>query len=773
MDNSAGKTQHDFNLAARKAEQSALRRYQATEWLQGLVGPLGISNQPSEKEFISCLRSGLVLCNAINKIQPGSVQKVVENHSPSESPASDSQPLPAFQYFENVKNFLVAAEELKLTTFEAPVLERDNLESGSSAKVVDCILELKALHDWKQMNGGYGFNKPPRSPFVMLTAGKINSKVSEETSLDPHRRLSMTSSCYKKAPAESETQNLEELIVATLAQCMVDKKENIEANLLASIRSRNPAAIKILCKNMLSCLKEQGQRKMQPEVKPTLGDLLREECDVHLRTTKVMESSSIIGTNKRYGACLEKGYCNHEKLLMMQENELSILKSLLSRTKEEFEDLQSQLQTDMKILESQVQEMSTAALGYQKVVKENENLHKKVQVLKGGLEKTLKIVDFSPEEAELQKELESLKMALSKKELQSSEMSVLMEIKSPSGKSKSVTEAKLLHSASTVITPPHRRLGIENRSTQKLEKSSSVRNLSVENRSTQKVEKSSSVRRLSTGTSSMVKLGKAQEPKGPNYVFEKAEAISKRIPHHSRRLSSDSGQQAQTAYLEDQMVLKTPSVQNRIGRLSLEGQRYVSKNSVISERSGLPQAAMSASKPKVFTSKGDFRPEVSRHMAPRSPLYPGSGSHMVRLEKERKVPSFLEPPATPEALYTRSQLMIESLESQTASMKATVNGKTSQIKKSLRAIGKLINGSEKRNTGKQMETTFDATNGMHMKLPVSRDARMLRRQSLAQTWPPVTSRTPSFGVISSGNRLSLARTPSPVRASDKSPRRWL
>lgn len=51
--------------------------------------------------------------------------KVVDSHLPSESPSSDSsQPLPAFQYFENVKNFLVAAEELKLTTFEAPVLER-------------------------------------------------------------------------------------------------------------------------------------------------------------------------------------------------------------------------------------------------------------------------------------------------------------------------------------------------------------------------------------------------------------------------------------------------------------------------------------------------------------------------------------------------------------------------------------------------------------------------------------------------------------------------
>lgn len=43
------------------------------------MGPLGIPDQPSEKEFISCLRNGILLCNMINKIQPGSVQKVITN----------------------------------------------------------------------------------------------------------------------------------------------------------------------------------------------------------------------------------------------------------------------------------------------------------------------------------------------------------------------------------------------------------------------------------------------------------------------------------------------------------------------------------------------------------------------------------------------------------------------------------------------------------------------------------------------------------------------
>jgi hypothetical protein len=32
--------------------------------------------------------------------------------------------LPAYQYFENIRNFLVAVEELKLPTFEASDLER-------------------------------------------------------------------------------------------------------------------------------------------------------------------------------------------------------------------------------------------------------------------------------------------------------------------------------------------------------------------------------------------------------------------------------------------------------------------------------------------------------------------------------------------------------------------------------------------------------------------------------------------------------------------------
>lgn len=50
--------------------------------------------------------------------------KVVDNQVAAQSFTWDSQPLPAYQYFENVRNFLVAAEELKLPAFEASDLER-------------------------------------------------------------------------------------------------------------------------------------------------------------------------------------------------------------------------------------------------------------------------------------------------------------------------------------------------------------------------------------------------------------------------------------------------------------------------------------------------------------------------------------------------------------------------------------------------------------------------------------------------------------------------
>lgn len=83
------------------------------------------------------------------------------------------------------------------------------MEAGSSAKVVDCILELKAFNEWKQMSGGKGFYKPQRSPLVMHSVGKIHSLVAGANSLGAHRQLDMTANNIKQVPAEIEKQKLE------------------------------------------------------------------------------------------------------------------------------------------------------------------------------------------------------------------------------------------------------------------------------------------------------------------------------------------------------------------------------------------------------------------------------------------------------------------------------------------------------------------------------------------------------------------------------------
>lgn len=316
-------------------------------------------------------------------------------------------------------------------------------------------------------------------------------------------------------------------------------------------------------------------------------------------------------------------------------------------------------------------------------------------------------------------QLESLKKELSNRKLQSPEVNVLKENRSPSDKPKLVT-------SQTPLRP--RRLSIETSSAIRSEKAHAnkpketksllpgasaemtppSRGLNIENRYTPTTKKSPRVRRLSIGTSSVVKLEKAKETgaKETNNVLEKAQANAERTPPRPRRLSIENystTKKVKTAYVEDKKVLKTPSMQPRTRRLSLEGPRCVNKDSTAnSERAGLPQEA---SKPIVLPSHVDSTLYVSRQMAPRSTINAVHDNQVARIERETKIPS-IQPPKTPEPTVFAKGDLVEPLESQTTSTRATANGKASHIKKSLRAIGKLINGSEKRYATPQFESYF-------------------------------------------------------------------
>ncbi|XP_073279650.1 kinesin-like protein KIN-14L [Primulina huaijiensis] len=373
-----------LNFGSRKDEEAALRRYQATHWLDCLVGPLGIPDQPSEKEFISCLRNGLILCNIINKIQPGSVPKIIEAHYSSQSLPWDSQPLPAYQYFENIRNFIVTLQELKLPVFEASIFERDNLEKSSSTKVVDCILALKDYHEWKQMTGGNGFYKPPRSPLVMHSTG-MHVRSPGMFTYESSRRLDMLEGNHKSMPTENEMKNLEDKIMKAFVERMVDTKENMDNNQLACFHVGNAKSVKLFGKILWSCLDEQLQRTF-PKFKSALLDHLR-EISLSLEHSTVVPRANLSNLEKRKccRACLKKGNCNHWNLVKQQEKKLLNVKLLLANAKQEFQSLQSQLQNDLKQFGDHVLEMTADALAYHKVVKENRNLYNMVQDLKGNI----------------------------------------------------------------------------------------------------------------------------------------------------------------------------------------------------------------------------------------------------------------------------------------------------------------------------------------------------------------------------------------------------
>ncbi|XP_019710250.1 kinesin-like protein KIN-14A [Elaeis guineensis] len=374
----------DGRLASRKAE-AACRRFQAARWLGTMAGPLTLSPEPSEQEFVCCLRSGLILCNTINKIQPGAVPKVVAN--PSIGTEWDIQPLPAYQYFENVRNFLVAVEQLKLPSFEASDLERDTLEAGSAAKIVDCILALKSYHEWKQCNGGNGPWKLAKSPVVPQSAGRMQSHTVSLSSV-PCRHLDMSTTSEKQKSMQNKNQKSEDAmdsLVRVLSDYMFNSKEHINEDLLKSWNQEGKDPIKLFSKIMSSCLEEQ-------QLKSILQDLL-------LEGTRAINGPITTQNDKHHKFWLGKDDSYHWNRLEAQESKLKELRTLLLKTRVEFITLQTRLQNDFAQLGIQIQGLSVAAHGYHQAVKENRQLYNTLQELRGNIQVFCRIRPMFNEEA--------------------------------------------------------------------------------------------------------------------------------------------------------------------------------------------------------------------------------------------------------------------------------------------------------------------------------------------------------------------------------------
>ncbi|KAL3515990.1 hypothetical protein ACH5RR_022892 [Cinchona calisaya] len=373
------------HLASRKAEEASLRRYEAAGWLRRTVGVVGgrdLPAQPSEEEFRLGLRSGIVLCNVLNKVQPGAIQKVVE--MPCDSVIiADGAALSAYQYFENVRNFLVAIEEMGLPTFEVSDLE----QGGKASRVVNCVLALKSYSDWKQggENGAWKFGNVKAAPsgkqFVLKNSEPFMNSVSRTSSTDKptDRSLSEQSSFSDLGLEMGKSSSLNMLVHGLLA----DKKQE---------------DIPIIVENMLRKVMEEFESRItnqNGQIKTSLTDIGVPGSNESLAKSSPMEMETSAPPEILQEQCLNNkdtynGKSNDQivrqlMLVEKQHREIQVLKSKIQDTKADLNFLQMKYNEDVSNLGTHLRSLAHAASGYQRVLEENRKLYNQVQDLKGNI----------------------------------------------------------------------------------------------------------------------------------------------------------------------------------------------------------------------------------------------------------------------------------------------------------------------------------------------------------------------------------------------------
>ncbi|XP_054801579.1 kinesin-like protein KIN-14G isoform X2 [Prosopis cineraria] len=402
----------DTNSASRKLEPSCLRRYEAAGWLRkeyGVIGGKEFPAEPSEEEFRNGLRSGIILCNVLNRIQPGVVPKVVEGPCDSDDGAAA---LSAFQYFENVRNCLVALQEMGLPTFQASDLE----QGGKSARLVDCVLAIKAYSEWKE--GGkigswkHGGNIKPlvsRRPFLRKNSEQFLPTLTRTTSEKDGLTSDRSTSSDLGQDRNGSVHNLNALLREYLSDKKHEEIINVVESLLRKVTEEferrlliqhemsktNPedrAAESETLNSILKIASEDEQMEEKEDVQPKQEECYDEEhCDNEESRLQVLnEQQNLVSQQHLEIHCsgevsrihVSK---NQQKLLVQQHKEIQELKIIAHHTKSGMHSLQKACQQDLIFLSKHVHSLASAASGYRRVLEENRKLYNQLQDLKGNI----------------------------------------------------------------------------------------------------------------------------------------------------------------------------------------------------------------------------------------------------------------------------------------------------------------------------------------------------------------------------------------------------
>uniref|UniRef100_A0A0A9FXK8 Kinesin motor domain-containing protein n=1 Tax=Arundo donax TaxID=35708 RepID=A0A0A9FXK8_ARUDO len=398
----------DEDVAARRAEEAAIRRHDAASWLQRTVGVVcarDLPEEPSEEEFQLGLRNGIDLCNALNKVQPGAIPKVVGVPSDSVIPA-DGSALCAYQYFENLRNFLVAVEDLGLPTFEVSDLEK----GGKSVRVADCILALKSFSESKktgrQASCKYGGILKP------LTSGKyfilknsdafMNKNMRNHSAEAIHNGFSGEQNIYTDYSVESSDVTTSGSLSTLVRTILLDKKPEEIPLIVESLLSKVIQEYEHRIANQ-NLLKNMGDLKgtetfsgavmlLEPDSTSTSDQVKMDEGKQNILNTNEGVCSVVVNGGNVAQQFQPEADINFD----LQQKQIQELKVTVSSVKSGMEQLTLQYSEEFTKLGKHLYTLSNAASGYHKVLEENRKLYNQIQDLKGNIRVYCRVRPFLP-----------------------------------------------------------------------------------------------------------------------------------------------------------------------------------------------------------------------------------------------------------------------------------------------------------------------------------------------------------------------------------------
>ncbi|KAL0720132.1 hypothetical protein Bca4012_034731 [Brassica carinata] len=363
----------DHDLDSRRAEEAASRRYEAANWLRKMVGVVGAKDlpaEPTEEGFRLGLRSGIILCKVLNKVHPGAVSKVVEGPCDAILVA-DGAPLSAFQYFENVRNFLVAIQDMGLPTFEASDLE----QGGKASRIVNCVLAIKSYDEWKQ-SGGIGvwkfggsikpFSLPKSSSFVRKNSEPFMNSLSRTSSINNN----------EKSPSETDSNNL-------------SNSGSLSTLVRAVLSDRRPEDVPKLIESLLSKVVEEFENRVTNQY--ALAKAAPRESTSSLNNRSFHKPVGEREREEKSFRAIRKDETNPKSLVLdeemknrqfkqltifnQQQEDIEGLRQTLYTTRAGMQFMQKKFQEEFSSLGMHVHGLAHAASGYHRVLEENRKLY--------------------------------------------------------------------------------------------------------------------------------------------------------------------------------------------------------------------------------------------------------------------------------------------------------------------------------------------------------------------------------------------------------------